>query len=65
LLKSRASLTYFRASFLPGLAKDLSAPRYDPTPRHNPHNCHLMRSLFNDGLPVGIVEKAYNEIGYA
>ena len=28
LLKSRASLTCFRASFLPGRAKDLSAPRY-------------------------------------
>jgi len=28
LLKSRASLTCFRAYFLPGRAKDLSAPRY-------------------------------------
>ena len=28
LLKSRASLTCFRACFLPGQAKDLSAPRY-------------------------------------
>jgi len=28
LLKSRGSLTCFRASFLPGRAKDLSAPRY-------------------------------------
>jgi len=28
LLKSRASLTCFRACFLPGRAKDLSAPRY-------------------------------------
>ena len=28
LLKSRASLTCFRARFLPGRAKDLSAPRY-------------------------------------
>jgi hypothetical protein len=27
LLKSRASLTCFRACFLPGRAKDLSAPR--------------------------------------
>jgi hypothetical protein len=27
LLKSRASLTYFQACFLPGRAKDLSAPR--------------------------------------
>ena len=27
LLKSRASLTYFRICFLPGRAKDLSAPR--------------------------------------
>jgi len=28
LLKSRASLTCFRACFLPGRAKDLSAPQY-------------------------------------
>ena len=28
LLKSHASLTFFRAYFLPGRAKDLSAPRY-------------------------------------
>jgi len=28
LLKSRASLTCFRACFLPGRDKDLSAPRY-------------------------------------
>ena len=28
LLKSRASLTCFRACFPPGRAKDLSAPRY-------------------------------------
>jgi len=28
LLKSRASLTCFRACFLPGRAKDVSAPRY-------------------------------------
>ena len=28
LLKSRASLKSFRACFLPGRAKDLSAPRY-------------------------------------
>jgi len=27
LLKSRASLTFFRACFRPGRAKDLSAPR--------------------------------------
>ena len=29
LLTSRASLTCFRACFLPGWAKDLSAPRYN------------------------------------
>jgi len=29
LLKSRASLKCFRACFLPGRAKDLSAPRYN------------------------------------
>ena len=28
LLKSRASLTCFRACFFPGRAKDVSAPRY-------------------------------------
>jgi len=28
LLKSRPSLTFFRACFLPGRAKNLSAPRY-------------------------------------
>ena len=28
LLKSPASLTFFRACFLPGRAKDISAPRY-------------------------------------
>ena len=28
LLKSQASLTCFRARFLPGRAKDLSGPRY-------------------------------------
>jgi len=33
LLKSRASLTCFRACFLPGRAKDLSAPRYKLTIR--------------------------------
>ena len=30
LLKSRASLTCFRACFFPGRDKDLSAPRYYP-----------------------------------
>ena len=29
LLKSRASLTCFRACFLPGRAEDISAPRYE------------------------------------
>ena len=33
LLKSRASQTCFRACFIPGLAKDLSAPLYNP-PSH-------------------------------
>ena len=32
LLKSRASLTCFRACFIPGRAKDLSAPLYNPPP---------------------------------
>ena len=30
LLKSRASVTFFRACFLPGRAKDLSTHRYEP-----------------------------------
>ena len=34
LLKSRVSLTCFRACFLPGLAKDLSVPRYNVTLLH-------------------------------
>ena len=38
LLKSRASLTCFRACFLPGRAKDLSAPRYN--------NMELARNIF-------------------
>ena len=33
LLKSRASLTCFRACFLPGRTKDLSAPRYTTSNR--------------------------------
>jgi len=36
MLKSRASLTCFRASSLPGRAKDLSAPLYGNTRCHNP-----------------------------
>jgi hypothetical protein len=42
LLKSRASLTCFRACFLPGRAKDLSAPRYSYTAPS------LVRNLEND-----------------
>jgi len=38
LLKSRVSLTYFRACFLPGRAKDLSAPRYKPVNVFKGHN---------------------------
>jgi len=38
LLKWRASLTCFRACFLPGRAKDLSAPRYN--------NMGLARNIF-------------------
>ena len=50
-LQSRASLTCFRACFLPGRAKDLSPPRYkvntasnkfcDWTPIHTNHNSRL------------------------
>jgi len=36
LLKSRSSLTCFRACFLPGRAKDLSAPRYHSTALSGP-----------------------------
>ena len=35
LLKSRASLVCFRTCFLPGRAKDLSAPRYLPQTAFN------------------------------
>ena len=36
LLKSRASVTCFQACFLPGQAKDLSAPLFSNTRCHNP-----------------------------
>jgi len=51
MLKSRASLTCFRACFLPGRAKDLSAPRYYCHfyyyhHRHHHHsNLYFMSSL--------------------
>jgi len=40
LLKSRASLTCFRACFLPGRAKDLSAPRVK-----GPPCCKVIRTV--------------------
>jgi len=43
LLKSRASLTWFRACFLPGRTKDLSATRYFITVRAN--GIHLVSAF--------------------
>jgi len=40
LLKSRASLTCFRACFLPGRGKDLSAPRYFPLKQYHNFAIH-------------------------
>jgi len=47
LLKSRATLTCFRASFLPGRAKDLSAPQYCFNPLNAKLNpiCNLLALL--------------------
>ena len=46
LLKSPASLAFFRACFLPGRAKDLSAPRYSNLKSHT-FSRHM---LCTDGL---------------
>jgi len=46
LLKSRASLTCFRACFLPGRAKDLSAPGMLP-PHTNAQTLYALRSEGN------------------
>ena len=48
LLKSRASLTCFRACFVPGRAKDLSAPRYQW--RKIPATEYLRGTLAPDAL---------------
>ena len=48
LLKSRLSLTCFRACFIPGRAKDLSAPRVQINMFLNPTHGTLMR-LKNNG----------------
>ena len=47
LLKSRESLTCFRACFLPGRAKDLSAPRVYLRGHHK-SNIDLPAAVFND-----------------
>ena len=50
MLKSRASLTCFRGCFLPGRAKDLSAPRYSDMhlqPRNG--KCLLYQFYFGGG----------------
>jgi len=46
LLKPRVSLTCFRACFLPGRAKDLSAPRYVGLNRDSEDT--MMRTRRND-----------------
>ena len=43
LLKSRESLTCFRACFLPGRAKDLSAPRYTQLDRKQERLTHYVK----------------------
>jgi len=50
LLKSRASLTCFRACFLPGQTKDLSAPQYLCWKR----NLRQRRTVFREGEGVGL-----------
>jgi len=45
LLKPRASLTCFRACFLPGRAKDLSAPRYSGYGKMS-HRCSPLVTFF-------------------
>ena len=59
LLKSRASLTCFRACFLHGRAKDLSAPQYRTT--YNTHNRQTsMPSVgFEPAIPVGEWPQSY------
>ena len=53
LLKSRASLTYFRACFLPGRAKDLSAPRYNAGPEWGVWGTEFRRRKFQcTNLPI-------------
>ena len=47
LLKSRASRTCFRACFLPGRAKDLSAPRVYLRGHHK-SNVGLPAAVFSD-----------------
>jgi len=64
LLKSRASLTCFRARFLPGRAKDLSASRYFQgswsylTFRTGPYlTFHLLRACFHSSFTISITNR--------
>jgi len=50
LLKSRAFLTCFRACFLPGRAKDLSAPRYLLAANFMPHEYYQSGLLAIDRI---------------
>jgi len=51
LLKSRASLTCFRTCFLPGRAKDLSAPRY----KTHQFRSHLHHPLSQHSVATNIL----------
>ena len=53
LLKSRSSLIYFRACFLPGGAKDLTAPRYNVLIR----NLEVRENTEKLGVNGGIILK--------
>jgi len=51
LFKSRASLTRFRACFLPGWAKDLSAPQYMLLLKVKYHFLCVSTSLLDSSSP--------------
>jgi len=54
LLKSRASLTCFRAGFLPSRAKDLSALRYKSQLGNKPLSGLLFKEPFDKNLGLAI-----------
>ena len=63
LLKSRASLTCFLACFLPGQAKDLSAPRYLLRDTHTlTHTTHSTRSSRNFSVCYSLQRKFINSL---